>query len=44
MGLFVFLGIALLVGAVILLGGGTVFEKTIMMETSFYHMNIPGNT
>lgn len=34
-GLFVFLGIALLVGAVILLGGGTVFEKTIMMETSF---------
>jgi paraquat-inducible protein B len=34
-GLFVFLGIALFVGAVLLLGGGNAFKKTVMLETSF---------
>ena len=34
-GLFVFLGIALLVGAVLLLGGGSAFKKTVQLETSF---------
>lgn len=34
-GLFVFVGIALLVGAVLLLGGGTMFQQTVMLETSF---------
>jgi phospholipid/cholesterol/gamma-HCH transport system substrate-binding protein/paraquat-inducible protein B len=34
-GLFVFVGIALLVAAVLLLGGGSAFKKTVMLETSF---------
>ena len=34
-GLFVLLGIALLVGAVLLLGGGHAFRKTVLLETSF---------
>jgi paraquat-inducible protein B len=34
-GLFVFVGIALLVGAVLLLGGGNAFKKTVTLETSF---------
>ena len=34
-GLFVFVGIALLVGAVLLLGGGTAFKRTVIIETSF---------
>jgi ABC-type transporter Mla subunit MlaD len=34
-GLFVLLGIALLVGAVLLLGGGQAFKKTVLLETSF---------
>lgn len=34
-GLFVFLGIALLVGAVLLLGGGQAFKNTVALETSF---------
>jgi len=34
-GLFVLLGIALLVGAVLLLGGGHAFKKTVILETSF---------
>jgi paraquat-inducible protein B len=34
-GLFVFAGIALLVAAVLLLGGGTFLQPTVMFETSF---------
>ena len=34
-GMFVFLGIAVLVGAVLLLGGGAAFQKTLTLETSF---------
>jgi phospholipid/cholesterol/gamma-HCH transport system substrate-binding protein/paraquat-inducible protein B len=34
-GLFVFVGIALLVGAVLLLGGGTAFKTTVVLETFF---------
>lgn len=34
-GLFVFVGIALLVGAVLLLGGGHAFRRTVLLETSF---------
>jgi phospholipid/cholesterol/gamma-HCH transport system substrate-binding protein/paraquat-inducible protein B len=34
-GLFVFVGIALLVAAVLLLGGGNAFKQTVILETSF---------
>jgi hypothetical protein len=34
-GLFVFVGIALLVAAVLLLGGGNAFKRTVIIETSF---------
>jgi len=34
-GLFVFVGIALVVAAVLLLGGGNAFRRTVMIETSF---------